>query len=123
MTEALRIGELIRARELDTAVLAGGWCASSCPIVLAAGTQRLVSREALVGLHQAYVDGDARAVGVADAVSGVQAAHAAVIGRLDAWGIDTRVWLNALATPAEAIYLLTEDELESSRFATRWLDG
>ena len=50
--EALQIGRHIREKGMSSAVLAGAFCASSCPYILAGGEERIVSRRGIVGLHQ-----------------------------------------------------------------------
>lgn len=48
VSEAQAIGQQVRDEELPAAVLAGAYCLSSCPYVLAGGVERKVSLRAVV---------------------------------------------------------------------------
>lgn len=76
--EALHIGREIRDRKLPTAVLAGAYCMSSCPYILASGEERIVSRRAIVGLHQHYYD-QPKLMPVVFAVENIQAGQGATV--------------------------------------------
>jgi hypothetical protein len=117
--EALDLGDLLRADGWRTAVPAGGFCHSSCPLVLAAGGVRLVAEDALIGLHQAYLDDQVAArMDTAVAIADIQAVNGMIIERLEAWGTAPVIWTKALATPKDLAYVLTTDELTESGLAT-----
>ncbi|MBC6406513.1 MAG: hypothetical protein GDA41_12515 [Rhodospirillales bacterium] len=114
--EALIMGEYIRARSIETLVPGGAYCASACPLLLAAGERRRVARDAWIGLHQPYF---AKAAGLSPdvAVAEVQRLNYQILTRLDRWGVDPRVWTHALqALPAE-MYVLLPEELMAYRMA------
>ena len=50
--EALRIAGLIKDAGYSTSVAAGAICASSCPLVFAAGKARIASPTSAIGVHQ-----------------------------------------------------------------------
>lgn len=56
VSEAFEIGRSLRAAELDTTMLPGLVCLSSCPYIFAAGVNRSASKDAAVGMHQHYYD-------------------------------------------------------------------
>ena len=72
VTEALRIGEMIRANHFDTVVADDTICASACGLIWLAGTPRFAGQTAHVGFHAAYTGtGDTKAEsGVANAMVG-----------------------------------------------------
>ncbi|QDL90506.1 hypothetical protein FDP22_01065 [Paroceanicella profunda] len=119
--EALRMGALIRERGFDTAVTAGAACNSACPLLLASGVERIVSREAWVGMHQAYM-APGTIIPSRDAVISIQALQAEVLAHFEAMGVDPLVQVPALRTPPEEAYFLVPEELERYRLATRITD-
>lgn len=95
---AMEIGNEIRAYKLDTMVRSGQMCASACGLIFFSGHQKFLSRNGLVGLHQAHdgkgntvelgtarVDGYLRAMGV----------PRSVLDRMYRFGPDDMMWLNA----------------------------
>ncbi len=121
--DALAVGTMIRERGLATEVPAGALCASSCPLVFAAGAERRATAESAIGLHQVYaaaISADPasmlRAAGVA--MSDAQAVTARILAHLTASGVDPAVWLHALETPPDQLYYLSGDEMERYRLVT-----
>jgi hypothetical protein len=53
MAPALRIGEMIRAKGYNTIVK--DYCMSACALIWLAGSKRLMTATAHIGLHQAYI--------------------------------------------------------------------
>ena len=124
--DALAIGDLIHARELATEVRAGALCASSCPLVFAAGTSRLASPEAAIGVHQIYAGAltgtpqdNARMAGMA--MSDAQSITATILTGLTRSGVDPALWLHALETPPEQLYYFSRDEMVSLKLVTEFL--
>ncbi|SDX82676.1 hypothetical protein [Roseicitreum antarcticum] len=115
--EALAIGQLIRTRELDTRILPGMGCFSSCPYVLAGGVERHVSLSGAVGLHQHYYETPGY-MPVFFAVENIQRGQGATMGFLIEMGIDPGIMIHSLRTPPNDIYVLVESELLESRIAT-----
>lgn len=119
--EALRIGRLLRDREMDTLVLGGTACLSSCPYVFAGGTERLASREGVLGLHQHYYDAPGY-MPVYFAVEDIQRNQGETMAYLIEMGIDPGVMVHGLSTPPQEIYVLVEEELLGSRLVTAILE-
>jgi hypothetical protein len=123
VVDALEIATRLRERGYATSVAAGALCASSCPLVLAAGSERHADAAAAIGVHQVYAQTDAgnptaglRAAG--DAMSDAQQTTALITRHLDAMGVDPALWLHALETPPTRLYYLTSKELQRYRLAT-----
>lgn len=120
--EALAIADWLRERGLATAVGADAVCLSACPIILAAGHERLVDAEAWIGLHQAaLLDNPLIPLDIDRATADVQRINAEVMARLTDWGIDAAIWRHALSTPPAEMYVLTVAELTDSAYATEVL--
>ena len=121
MTDALQIGQTVRTSGLPVIVAAGASCFSACPYILAGGTQRDVSRQAFVGVHQHYF-GENTYLPAFLLVSDIQAGQGKVMAYLDAMGVDPMIMSKAMMTPPDDIYILIPEELESFKLATRLLD-
>ncbi|WP_342641651.1 hypothetical protein [Rhodoligotrophos ferricapiens] len=120
--DALAMGRIIRERKLNTRVEARGYCASSCPLVLAGGVERSVEQGASVGVHQIFAvptNAGAPAVGMAAADFGrAQQISAECQRHLVDMGVDPQVWIHAMETPPERIFYFTPQELTSLKLAT-----
>ena len=115
LEDALSMARLVRQHGLAVTIEAGALCASSCPLVLAAGTTRNVSANAAVGLHQFYAASDIRDLDPAQAMSAAQATTARVSRHLSEMGVDPALWLHALDTPPQNLYYLSREEMETYR--------
>ncbi|WP_196260250.1 hypothetical protein [Pelagibacterium limicola] len=110
--EALAIAAIIAAEGFDTRVEAGALCASSCPLILAAGATRHISEKASVGIHQIYAfESDAGRIGPAQAMSDAQMITARIARHFEASGIDPALWVHALETPPDRLYYLTLEQM------------
>lgn len=121
--DALAIGELIHDKGLATQVLAGALCASSCPIIFAAGTTRSASPASAIGVHQLYATALAGAAPDAlrmagAAMSDAQATTAEIITALTRSGVDPALWLHALQTPPERLYYFSVEEMQRLNLVT-----
>lgn len=122
--EAIRIGELLRARGYDTLVEGGAICASSCPLVFASGVGRTAAPNAAIGVHQMYaaVSSNERPLdalrSAGEAMSDAQSMTAVISRHLAAMGVDPAAWLNALDTPPNRLYYFSREELERYRLVT-----
>lgn len=115
--EALRIGQSIRARGLETAVLSGMGCYSSCPYIFAGGTTRQLSRRGALGVHQHYYD-TPRYMPVFLAVEGIQQGQSETMSHLVDMGVDPSLMIPALRTPPDQIYIILPDEALELGLAT-----
>ena len=115
VSDALALGRHVRAQGIATQMLAGEFCFSACPYVLAAGVQRTIDPDASVGVHQHYF-GENVFLPAAFAVEDIQRGQGEVMTYLDEMGIDPLVMQHAMSTPPDEIYILLPDELERYRF-------
>ena len=121
--DALAIGSLVHQSGLDTRVAAGSLCASSCPLIFAAGTRRIAGEGAAIGVHQIYAAAlggspvDAlKAAGTA--MSDAQSTTGEIISYLTEMGVDPALWLHALQTPPNQLRYFTGEEMIALRLAT-----
>ncbi|WP_323768474.1 hypothetical protein [Marinovum sp.] len=114
VTEALALGRALRARGIATRMLAGEFCYSACPYLLAGGTTREIDPQASVGVHQHYF-GENSLMPAFVAVEDIQRGQSEVMTYLDEMGIDPLVMRHALATPPDEVYLLLPEELTRYR--------
>jgi hypothetical protein len=119
--EALQIGRIIRSTGLPVIVTAGASCFSACPYILAGGQDRVVSRQALVGVHQHYF-GENTLLPAFLLVSDIQIGQGEVMAYLADMGIDPMLMGKALITPPDDIYILLPAELEGFNLATALTD-
>lgn len=120
VSDALSMGRAIRARGLDTRVEGKGLCASSCPLVFAAGVGRTAEPGAAIGVHQvfaAHQPGAPRLDG-AEAMAQAQRVSAEAQRHLVEMGVDPRVWINAMETPPQEMFYFTAQELRELKLAT-----
>ena len=115
--DAIAIGQAIRDAGADTFMEPGAICLSACPLILAGGVARSVSDGAAVGVHQSYF-GHSTVLPMFLAVEDIQRGQAEVMEHLIAMDVDPALMRHALATPPEAIYLLTPEELARYRLTT-----
>lgn len=120
--DAIAIGALIRERGYSTSVSAGALCASSCPLVLAAGVERFANTQSAIGVHQIYAAADAANLSaVADATLAMfeaQRTTALIARHLAEMGVDAELWLHALETPPQNLYYLTPEEMTGLKLIT-----
>ncbi|MEL6463467.1 MAG: hypothetical protein AAFQ58_00745 [Pseudomonadota bacterium] len=113
--DALALGRTIRREGIATQMLAGEFCYSACPYLLAAGTSRDIDAAASVGVHQHYF-GESTVLPAAFAVEDIQQGQAEVMIYLNDMGIDPLVMQHAMSTPPDQIYILLAEELAEYGF-------
>ncbi|UIJ73024.1 hypothetical protein [Aurantimonas sp. HBX-1] len=116
--DAIEMAREIRRLRLSTAVPDDGYCASACPLVLAGGVTRAAGAGAWVGVHQVYavdIPGMPELRDVGASISQIQATIARCQELLVKMGVDPAVWIKAMQTPPEELYVLTEEDLSSYR--------
>jgi len=108
--DALAMGRMIRSAGISTQVPADGYCASSCPLLLASGLYRKAGERAFVGVHQVYAL--PTAIGsVHSGMADAQSISALCQQLLVDMGVDLKVWVKAMETPSQSLYLFTHDEM------------
>lgn len=115
VTEALALGRHFRKAGLTTQMLAGEYCFSACPYMLAGGATRDIAQDAQVVVHQHYF-GESTILPASFAVEDIQAGQSEVMLYLDEMGIDPLVMTHALATPPDEIYVLLPEQLRQYGF-------
>ena len=118
VTDALAMGRLIRERKFATEVEAGKYCASSCPLVFAGGVERRVGDRATIGVHQvaallSLANGPPR-----DEMSVAQNISARCQRYLADMGVSLQVWVHAMETPHDRLFVFKPDELKSLNMVT-----
>jgi hypothetical protein len=118
VADALAMGRLIRERKLATEVEAGKYCASSCPLVFAGGVERRAGAKTAIGVHQVFAMAQAGAPAPRDQMSDAQRISARCQRYLSEMGIDLQVWVHAMDTPKDRLFVFTPEELKTFRLVT-----
>jgi hypothetical protein len=117
VTDALAMGRLIREKKFATEVEAGKYCASSCPLVFAGGVERRTGDKAAIGVHQVAAIGSAGAA-PRDEMDVAQRISARCQRYLGDMGINLQVWVHAMETPHDRLFVFKPDELTSLNIVT-----
>jgi hypothetical protein len=118
VADALAMGRLIRARRFATEVEAGTYCASSCPLVFAGGVERRAGERAVIGVHQIAAIKSAGNGPPRDEMSIAQNISARCERYLADMGVDVRVWIHAMETPHDRLFVFKPDEMKSLELVT-----
>ena len=119
VADALAMGRLIRARKFATEVEAGAYCASSCPLVFAGGVERHAGDRAVIGVHQiAAIKSPAVNGPPRDEMSIAQNISARCERYLADMGVDMKVWIHAMETPHDRLFVFKPDEMKSLALVT-----
>ena len=117
VADALAMGRLIRERNFSTEIESGKYCASSCPLVFAGGVERRVGDRAVVGVHQVAAIGSTAGL-PRDEMNVAQNISARCQRYLADMGVNLQVWLHAMETPHDKLFIFKPDELKSLNLAT-----
>jgi hypothetical protein len=117
VSDALAMGRLIRDRNFATEIEAGKYCASSCPLVFAGGVERRVGDKAIVGVHQVAALGTTAGL-PRDEMNVAQNISARCQRYLGDMGVNLQVWVHAMETPHDKLFVFKPDELKSLNLAT-----
>ncbi|WP_315807284.1 MULTISPECIES: hypothetical protein [unclassified Bradyrhizobium] len=117
VADALAMGRLIRGRNFATEVEAGKYCASSCPLVLAGGTERRAGERAVIGVQQVAAGRSANAA-TRDEMSVAQNISARVERYLADMGVKLDVWMHAMETPHDKLFIFKPEELKALNLVT-----
>jgi hypothetical protein len=118
VADALAMGRLIRDRKLATEVEAGQSCASSCPLVFAGGVERRAADKAIIGVHQVAAISSAVSGPLRDEMSVAQNISARCQRYLGDMGVNLQVWVHAMETPHDRLFVFRPDELKSLNLVT-----
>jgi hypothetical protein len=117
VTDALAMGRLIRERNFSTEIEAGKYCASSCPLLFAGGSERRVGDKAVLGVHQVAAVGAAGGL-PRDEMNVAQNISARCQRYLGDMGVSLQVWVHAMETPHDKLFVFKPDELKSLNLVT-----
>jgi hypothetical protein len=118
VSDALAMGRLIRAHGFATEVATGTYCASSCPLVFAGGIERRAGDRAVIGVHQIAAIKSATGEPPRDEMSIAQNISARCERYLADMGVDVRVWIHAMETPHDRLFVFKPDEMKSLELVT-----
>jgi hypothetical protein len=118
VTDALAMGRIIREKRFATEVEAGKYCVSSCPLVLAGGGDRRAGEKATIGVHQMTAMRSAGNGPPGDEISVAQNISARCQRYLGDMGVSLQVWVHAMETPHDRLFVFTMDELKSLNLVT-----
>src|ERR1700692_4084144 len=118
VTDALAMGRLIREKRFETEVEAGKYCVSSCPLVFAGGVDRRAGEKATIGVHQMTALRSAANGPPRDAMSAAQEISARCQRYLGDMGVSLQVWVHAMETPHDRLFVFKTDELKSLNLVT-----
>jgi hypothetical protein len=118
VADALAMGRLIRERKFATEVEAGKYCASSCPLVFAGGVERRAGDRATIGVHQVAALRSAANGPPRDEMNVAQNISARCQRYLADMGVSLQVWVHAMETPHDRLFVFKPDELKSLNMVT-----
>jgi hypothetical protein len=118
LSDALTMGRAIRRAKLDTAVPDNGYCASSCPLVFAAGVNREAGRRTWIGVHQVYTLPSQTGT-LQEGLANAQRISADCQDYLAEMGADPRLWIHAMKTAKDKLYVFTPKELAHYKLVTK----
>jgi hypothetical protein len=118
VTDALAMGRLIRERKFATEVEAGKYCASSCPLLFAGGVERRAGDKAAIGVHQVAAISSANNAVPRDEMDVAQRISARCQRYLGDMGINLQVWVHAMETPRDKLFIFKPDELKALNIVT-----
>ena len=116
VSDALAMSRAIREAGISTHVPDSGYCASSCPLLLAGGLYRTAGTASWVGVHQIYAPPPASGT-LQRGMSDAQSVTALVQQLLVDMEVDPRVWIYALQTPSAELYVFRPEQLSDLRLA------
>jgi len=118
VNDALAMGRLIRERRFATEVEPGKFCVSSCPLVFVGGVDRRASDRATIGVHQVAAIRSAANGSPRDEMSLAQNISARCQRYLGDMGVSLQVWVHAMETPHDRLFVFKTDELKSLNIVT-----
>src|SRR5947209_5144758 len=117
VTDALEMGRQIRAKGFATEVEKDRICVSSCPLVFAGGAKRTAGANAIIGVHQVFAPDPAEAARH-DTMSEAQRVSARCQRYLADMGVDLKMWVHAMETPKDRLFIFSANELRELNIVT-----
>lgn len=118
VSDALAMGRLIREKKLATEVEAGKLCASSCPLMFVGGQERRAGDKAAIGVHQVFAAIAPDPNAPRDEMSDAQRISARCQRYLGDMGINLQVWVHAMETPKDRLFIFKTEELKTLNIVT-----
>jgi hypothetical protein len=118
VADALAMGRLIRDKKFATEVETGQYCASSCPLVFAGGVERRAGDKAMIGVHQVAAIHSVAGGPPRDEMSVAQNISAQCQRYLADMGVSPQVWVHAMETPHDRLFVFEPAELKSLNVVT-----
>ena len=118
VADALTMGRLVRERKFATEVETGKYCASSCPLLFAGGVERRAGDKAVIGVHQVAALRSVVSSSPRDEMSVAQNISARCQRYLGDMGVSLQVWVHAMETPHDKLFVFKPDELKSLNMVT-----
>jgi hypothetical protein len=118
LADALAMGRAIRNAKLDTAVPENAYCASSCPLVFAAGVNREAGKRAWIGVHQVYTLAGQTGT-LHEGLANAQRISAECQEYIAEMGADPKLWIHAMKTAKDKLYIFTPKELAEYKLITK----
>jgi hypothetical protein len=117
VNDALEIGRLIRTKGFATEVEKEKICVSSCPLVFVGGVKRAAGANAIIGVHQVFAPDSAEAARH-DTMSEAQRVSARCQRYLADMGVDLKMWVHAMETPKDRLFIFPASELRELNIVT-----
>ena len=118
--EALELGRFIRSKDMQSIMLPGNYCFSSCPYMFAAGNKRIAFENTALGMHQHYYDKSV-ILPAFMAVEDIQVGQGQTMLYLIEMDVSPSLMIYSLNTPPDEIYVLVKEELLATKLATKFL--
>jgi hypothetical protein len=115
--DALEMGRLIRTKGFATEVEKDKICVSSCPLVFVGGVKRAAGANAIIGVHQVFAPDPAEAARH-DTMSEAQRVSARCQRYLSDMGVDLKMWVHAMETPKDRLFIFSANELRELNIVT-----
>lgn len=118
VSDAIAMARLIRKQNIATEVPNNAYCASSCPLLFAGGTERYAGKNVWIGVHQVYtLPGETGTIH--EGLANAQSISASCQEHLVEMGVDPRAWIKAMKTEKHRLYVFTQEELRTYKLVTK----
>lgn len=117
VSDAIAMGQAIRKANIATEVPNNAYCASSCPLMFAGGVQRAAGQKVWIGVHQVFTL-PSEVGTLHEGLANAQRISADCQEHLVQMGVDPRVWIHAMKTAKNRLYVFTPKELTELKLVT-----
>ncbi|HZY12885.1 MAG TPA: hypothetical protein VFE89_09045 [Beijerinckiaceae bacterium] len=92
-------------------------CVSSCPLIFVGGVKRVAGAHSIIGVHQVFAPDPAEAARH-DTMSQAQRVSARCQRYLADMGVDLKMWVHAMETPKDRLFIFPANELRELNIVT-----